>query len=142
MISKPPPGAPLGTIWFGGAVSWVSASLRVFGPTLVAADVSALLRCEPTIISSVPRRAPRKHGWLLRLARSDGDVDALVSELLARVTSNLRVWKQLNAAYRVDLVYGVFLGSTNQGLELAPETMRMLTKRGLTIGFDIYAPEV
>lgn len=62
-------------------------------------------------------------------------------EVLGRVTSNFRVWKQLHADYRVDLVCGVFLGSTNQGLVLAPETMRMLTKRGLSIGFDIYAPE-
>lgn len=122
-------------------MSRVSASLGVFGPTLVAAEVSALLRCEPTNVSAVPPRAPRKHGWTLRRVRNDGNLDAVVVELLGCVTSNVRVWKRLTAEYRVSLVCGVFLGATNQGLKLAPETMRLLTKRGLTIGFDIYAPE-
>lgn len=71
----------------------------------------------------------------------DGDLDALVRRLVARLTSDLDVWKDLTTRYRVDLFGGVFLGSANQGLLLGHEASGLLAARRVEIGFDIYAPD-
>jgi hypothetical protein len=142
MKSQPPSGAPPGTIWFGGPVSRLRASLSVFGDgSFDANEVTRVLGCSPTRVTAVPVAKPRKKGWLLTLERDDGDADALVVELLGRVTSSARVWTRLIASYKVDIFCGVFLSSENQGFDLAPETLALVAKRGIRIGFDVYASE-
>lgn len=142
MNRKPPHPAPPGIVWFGGPVSRLRASLRVFGDvSLETDDVSRLLGCFPTRVTAVPVAKPQKKGWLLTVERDDGDADALVLELLGRVTSNARVWKRLTTSYTVDIVCGVFLSSENQGFALTADTLALLGKRGISIGFDVYTSE-
>lgn len=141
MSKQPPQGAPEGTVWFGGPVPRLKATLRVLGPDVDADEVSRALGCEPTPFDArFPQRsAPGGARWRLRMDDPDGDLDALVRRLFARLTSDLDVWKDLTTRHRVDLFCGVFLGTQNQGLGIAYETAAMLAARRVSIGFDIYA---
>jgi len=39
----------------------------------------------------------------------------------------------------VDIFCGVFLDDWNRGFDLPPQVLKMLSDRGITIGFDIYS---
>lgn len=66
------------------------------------------------------------------------DLDGQVAELLGQVTSNLSVWGNLTARFRVDLFCGWFMGSTNEGVQISSETLLALGQRGIMLSFDIY----
>jgi hypothetical protein len=135
----PPSGPPEGTIWFGGPVDRFKITLRILGEDVDPDRISKLLGCQPT-----PSRST-KGRWALSIKSADCSPDDEPGDgvriLLNRLPSDLALWADLNANYRVDLFCGIFLGSPNQGLGLSPEVSRMLAARGLEIGFDIYAQD-
>lgn len=80
--------------------------------------------------------------WRLSAPDSqDADLDAQVNVILARLTSDLAVWQQLSSKYQIDFFCGLFLDRPNRGVTLSAETMAQLAARGISFGFDIYAPE-
>jgi hypothetical protein len=80
--------------------------------------------------------------WRVAAPDAQGaDLDGQVSSILARLTSDLGVWQQITSKYQVDLFCGLFLDRPNRGVALRVETMAQLAARGISIGFDIYAPE-
>ncbi len=141
-----------GVIWLGGPVSRSTARLRVLGDDLDPNAVTKLLECEPT---SSNRKGDRRKGgttgneylqktgsWTLRSSSiEEEDLDSQLRGLLARVTSDLEVWRALGSEYSVNVFCGLFMGSSNQGLQLSRSTLKMLVERGIELQFDIYGPD-
>ena len=124
--------APDGTQWYGGAVDRSTMTLRINCETSECEVVSELVGCT----SDSPKR------WRVAAPNSQGaDLDAQVNSILSRLTSDLGVWQQLSSKYQVDLFCGLFLERPNRGVTLRAETMAQLGARGISFGFDIYAPE-
>ena len=107
-------------------------TLRINCETSECEVVSELVGCT----SDSPKR------WRVAAPDSQGaDLDAQVNSILSRLTSDLGVWQQLSSKYQVDLFCGLFLERPNRGVTLRAETMAQLGARGISFGFDIYAPE-
>jgi len=147
--NQPPADAPVGTIWFGGPVDTASVSLRVMSPNLDPAEVSRLLGCEPSragrtgevlVLPNGRSRTVKKGFWCLSSERQALDLAEQIESLLVRLTSDMEVWRSLTEQFEVDLFCGLFLKTTNRGLELPASLVSALGNRNLRIGFDIYAP--
>lgn len=129
-------------------ISRTTATLRIFGDDLDPHEVTRLLGAEPTARASkgdVRRAASgntvtaRSGSWLLETVAPDaGDLNTQISTLLANVTDDLSVWRELSQRYQCDVFCGLFMGSANEGEELQPRTLAMLGNRGLRLGLDIY----
>lgn len=77
--------------------------------------------------------------WHKAVARRlPGDLDGQVAELLALMTSDLAVWRQLTMDFSADVFCGLFLGESNQGLALGPATLLALGERSLGLDLDVY----
>ena len=140
--SKPPTGAPEGTTWFGGPVDRWKVALRVYGEELDPSRISALLGCEPSSASLKGAPFPKKGRWILEIDSKDcgenDEVDDGVRMLLARLPPDLDVWASLSNISSVDVFCGIFVVSPNRGFGISAEVSRMLSDRGLEIGFDLY----
>jgi len=68
----------------------------------------------------------------------EADLDAQIASILGQLTPDTAIWKSLTSRYRADIFVGVFMGTSNDGLALRPETLDMLGARGLALDFDIY----
>ena len=129
-------------------VSKTALSLRFMGDELAPLELSRALRCEPDLgvakggIWHTPRgteQTARTGMWHKHVTkRSPGDLEAQLTELLALVTDDLGVWRQLTTRYRADVFCGLFLSSYNEGIELRPKFLSDLSARGLLLGLDIY----
>ena len=128
------------------------ATLRVFGDDLLPSEVTGLLGAEPTDSSTKGQvfasasasgtRIARSGSWrLCAIDREPEGVDEQVAELLAQLTQDLSVWRELSRRYALDLFCGWFLGSGNEGLEIRPQTLAALSERGIKLSVDIYAPD-
>ena len=84
----------------------------------------------------------RKGRWILRIDSKDcdpnDDVDDGVRMLLARLPSDPDIWISLTSAYSVDVFCGIFVSSANQGFGISAAVSKLLSDRGLEIGFDLY----
>lgn len=126
------------------------ASIRIGSDDLVPADVTKLLRCEPSqshakgdelVIGAGAERAARSGYWgLVADERAPGDLDSQVADLLARLPQEQAVWHELNARYSVDLFCGWFMDNLNEGITIAPQTLLALGERGVAWSIDIYGP--
>ncbi len=122
-----------------------TAALRFRGDDLDPDEVTELLGCAPSRarrkgdVGRGPATVARTGSWQLRVAeRPGGDLDGQVAGLLGRVTSDLSIWRTLNARYRCDVFCGLFMRSGNDMAYLSAATSRMLGERGLELAFDIY----
>jgi hypothetical protein len=122
------------------------------GDDLVTEEISRLLGAVPTSahakghqFQSGPsgRILTRKSGmWRLSAKQTEPeDFDGQVAELLEQVTSDLSVWRDIAARFRIDVFCGWFMGSGNEGLSISPGTMLALGQRGIQLEIDIYGPE-
>lgn len=122
------------------------ASLRFFGEDLQPEEVTRLLGVAPTQSQLKGDVSPSGHvrpvgGWWLRVEeREPGDLEDQIVALFSELTDDPQVWADLNARYRGDVFCGLFMDTTNEGLELKPETLLMIGQRGLRLGLDIYDP--
>jgi hypothetical protein len=66
------------------------------------------------------------------------DLDAQVTAILSRITTNESVWGRLRAKYDVDLFCGWFMKYGNEGVSIEPETMSALGTRGILLDLDLY----
>lgn len=127
------------------------ATLRFSGDDLDPDEVSRRLGAQPTHSQRNGQEFPLKSGgtrvakfgqW--RLAAFDTepeDLDRQVQELLALLTDDLAVWRDLSAKYSIDLFCGWFMGSSNEGVTISPRTLQQLGERGIELAVDIYGPE-
>ncbi len=141
-----PSGLPPGSVRLGGPVDRCEVTLRVNGPQLEPDEITALLGVQPT--SSRSRSTPYPSGqpsrfaswWYTLPARSEDETDpnVLIRLLLEALPSDPAVWKAV-APNEPDVFCMVVLEAANRDFTLAPETMRLLLARGLSLSFDIYA---
>lgn len=127
------------------------ASLRIFGDDLHPEEISRLLGCAPTrawpkghVQVSKPGREYKKKtgGWLLHASDTEPEnLDAQVSELVAKLTSDLGTWAELAQRFQIDLFCGWFMEGTNEGVSVSTKTMRALAERGIELSLDIYGPD-
>jgi hypothetical protein len=136
----------------GGLVSSTTAALRIGGDHLDPDEITKLLDCEPTashrkgdvsIGKKTGTRVVRKSGlWRLESdQRSLANLDIKIGELLFQVTDDLDIWQHLASKYSLDVFCGVFLDGINQGLELPPQILLELGRRGIDLQLDIYGAE-
>ena len=125
-------------------------SLRFFGDDLDPDVLSSLLGAQPSTScrkgdvfhGKVSDRIEKTGKWLLKLPSKPGEPFELrIETLLSGLTQDLTVWRELAEKYNADVFCGVWLGSSNEGMELPPRLMTQLAERGLHLGLDIYAPD-
>lgn len=123
------------------------ATLRIIGDDLIPAEVTELLGCEPT--TGWTKGDTRTFGGATRIASfgkwslqadetSPGDMDAQVTTILSRLTTDESVWAELRAKYDVHLFCGWFMEFGNEGVSIKPETMTALGMRGILLDIDLY----
>jgi hypothetical protein len=130
-------------------------SLAVTHPSLPAEHISAALSLVPAHSGSVgaERRTP-KNGPLPGLNResfwrhsfvtpSDDDLEQFLGLTLAQLEATSAFFKDLIAGGGyARLFVGLFLEQENIGIELSPELQRRCSQLGISLGFDIYGPDL
>ena len=128
-----------------------AATLRIQGDDLIPDEIARLLGVEPMFsqtpgeeVISPATGKPRiaKYGvWqIYSEEKTPSDVDGQVQELLGQLPGDLALWRKLATKYQLNLFCGVFLGSDNESLYMAPSTLMALGERGIEISLDIYGP--
>jgi hypothetical protein len=133
------------------ALSKTAASLRIFGRDLDPDEITNLLGKGPDAAErrgqiirnpkSGAERTARRGRWSVQVERrSPGDLDAQIAALLDGTTDDQSVWQRVTSNFDADIFCGLFLEEENEGLTIAPTTLKMLADRGLLLSLDIYAP--
>jgi Domain of unknown function (DUF4279) len=126
-----------------------AATLRISGDELQPAEITRLLGCDPSAAQTKGEQIiGRKTGsgriastgmWRLVASRREPeDLDGQIAELLSKLTDDLSVWASIARTYQVDLFCGLFMGGSNEGLSISPESMATLGIRHIELGLDIY----
>lgn len=113
------------------ALSRSVASLRLIGDDLIPEEISRLLGATPTAYETKGAQSKPNAGgrtftartgsWRLKVPhRIPGDLNGQIAELLAQLTCDLGVWRELVARFRVDIFCGLFLNEDNEGIDLTP----------------------
>ena len=77
--------------------------------------------------------------WRLRVEAGDADTfNDQITQLFSTLSPDCAAWRDLSSRYGGNLFVGVFLGSSNEGLTIAPETAFAIGERGLSLELDIY----
>jgi hypothetical protein len=124
------------------------ATLRFFGDDLDPGEITSLLGASPTVgvrkggvwlTSGGTEKVARRGSWRLNVDdRSPGDLDAQIAELFVSLTNDLTIWNALTSRFDANIFLGLFLHESNEGISLAPETLKSVGSRGLLLDFDIY----
>ena len=84
-------------------------------------------------------RAAESGFWHLSVPASEpGDLEAQITDLLARATSDVSAWRSIADSYSGNLFCGLFMKTMNEGLSLSKATMGALGVRGIELQLDIY----
>jgi len=139
------------TFVFSGEVSHTEVCLRFSGDDLDPDVISDTLMCRPDEGTRRGGRRLTPRGtetvaqtgvWRKQLAKSTpGNLDRKIDELLACMTNDLDLWRQLTAKYKADMFCGIFMDEFNQGLTITPATLSAIGSRGLTLSLDLYGSE-
>ena len=123
-------------------------TLRIYGDSLVPANLTALLGVEPTHAHAKGDRHFGKDGreyakrhigmWQLRAADSNERFESRALELLARVPASQEVWGAINQEFGSDLCVGYFMEQSNEECSVTPKLLSALASRGLALLMDIY----
>jgi hypothetical protein len=92
-----------------------------------------------TISGHGATRVARFGLWSLAAPETEpADLDAQVRHLLEGLTPDLEAWRQLAAAFNVDLFCGWFMHRANEGLQISVDTLLALADRHIPLDLDIY----
>ncbi len=133
-------------------VSKSAATLRVMGDQLIPSEITNILGCNPTfeqtkgqeIVNNKTgnKRVAISGMWRLETKRHEPEnLDKQISEIFSQLTTDLEKWKLLNEKYDTDLFCGIFMKEDMEGMEISPESLKILAERGITLGLDIYRPD-
>jgi hypothetical protein len=131
------------------AIAESRVSIRFFGDDLNPVEVTNLLGRAPSTQyrrgdtrTSGGREYARKYGaWIAAAeAQRPEAIDAQLAEMFASMSQDLTAWRTLTSRFSGDVFCGLFMDQSNEGFSLSSETLRMLSDRGLEIGFDVYDP--
>ncbi len=133
-------------------ISRSKASLRIIGDSVDPQEISGLLDCEGSmmyskgdvrVIKKTGREVARKSGhWSLVATESvPENIDGQVVEILNKLNDDPAVWEELALKYSIDLFCGIFMEASNEGMDISPNTLIELGKRGVVLALDIYDGE-
>jgi Domain of unknown function (DUF4279) len=125
------------------------ATLRISGDNLDPAEISRRLGCEPSAAQTKGQQLVGKNTgrvrtavtgmWrLFALEREPEDLDGQIAEILSKLTDDLEVWRSISATYHVDLICGLFMQGSNEGMSISPQSLSALGLRHIELGLDIY----
>jgi hypothetical protein len=124
-------------------------SLRIAGEALDPTEITRLLGAQPSRgqikgqaqTSKSGTRVARIGLWSLEATATEPeDLNSQVAELLGRLTADIGVWKSIGGRFDIDLFCGWFMGGSNEGASISPETLIALGERGIELAIDLYAP--
>lgn len=124
-----------------------TVSLRIFGDALDPAVITRLLGVKPTdcarkgdIHSTVLGRevVARSGAWRLD-AGVPGNLNTQIGALLTKLPSDPSIWRELTELYECSVFCGLFMRDGNEGTELSPLVMSLLSVRSLWLNLDIYS---
>jgi hypothetical protein len=135
--------------FIGGPVDRSKVSLRISGDNLELELITKMLGRKPTHSQKKGEKWKGKSGrelvrptglWMLQAPESKAaNLDKQVAWIFNRLTAKQSIWRKLTSLYKVDLFCGLFLDAWNRGVEMSPKTLFEIGRRGVSIGFDIYA---
>jgi hypothetical protein len=125
-------------------------TLRIMGDDIIPDEITKLLGASPTHAQTKGDKIVGKNTGYVRIARSGmwrlcasdrkpENMDGQIQEIFSQLTGDLAVWQGITKRFRVDLFCGLFMGCSNDGLTLSPESLTTLGERGIKMGLDIYA---
>jgi len=129
-----------------------AVTLRIGGDALEPDEVSRSLGCQPSFAFAkgdikLSKRRPivrivRKSGmWALNATKHQpADLDAQIAEIFSRLPADLAVWAKLGKEFDMDIFCGFWMRETDEGMTVSVETMKVLSDRGIRLGFCVYAP--
>lgn len=131
------------------AVQRTIVTLRFSGDDLSPQELTDRLGGTPTLARTKGEEIHAKSG--VRLAKmgqwhfsmeseAPDDFETLVRSLFAALSSDLSIWRDYSGRYAGNLFVGLFMGCSNEGVEIDPECLEAIAQRGLALGFDIYDP--
>lgn len=133
-----------------GTFSRSAACLRIFGDDLSPDAITTALGCAPIAgelrgerirLPSGRERTAKCGQWRLDAERvAPENLGGQIRGLLAQLSDDLEVWKELSKSYEIDLFSGLFMDSGNDGMVLPPDVMLMLGQRAISLSLDVYAP--
>ncbi len=122
--------------------------LGFYGDDLDPVEITAGLGSQPTasirkgvswVTPSGRQKIAPTGSWRLNASdREPADLDGQINELLNGLSNDLTVWRSFAARFGGRVFCGIFLDSFNEGFDLRPGTLSLLSERGLLIDFDIY----
>jgi hypothetical protein len=125
-------------------------TLRITSDSLDPSEITEMLGAPPSqaeikgqeIIGQQTRvrRIAKTGAW--RLYATDPEtknVDARIQEILGQLTFDLDVWQKIAEKFHVDLLCPVFVGDTNNGFALSPQSLAALGQRHIELQLDVYA---
>jgi hypothetical protein len=126
-------------------------SLRIIGDFLMPDEITKMLGAPPTKSQikgetlhskNTDKTRIAKFGmWRLDSANSEPEnLDGQIKEVLGKLTDNLEIWFKIREQFEVDFFCGLFMGVSNEGLSLSPQTLADIGLRGIELGLDIYGP--
>ncbi|MGE7368232.1 DUF4279 domain-containing protein [Neorhizobium sp. NPDC001467] len=133
------------------AVHQTIACLRFFGDDLDPDHISKSLNARPTTAYRKGAAIDPEEGdavlaqtgtWQLEADEElSGDLGAQLTALLAELTDDLAVWRDLSAQYDGDVLVGLFMADGKEGFYLEPALLSALGERGLVLDFELYGTE-
>lgn len=131
-----------------GPIERSAASIGFYGDDLEPSEITERLG-KPTVgvkmgeVDLTPggrEKIARTGSWRLVIADQEpSDLDGQINSLLDQLSDDLGSWRDFSSRFRGRMFCGLFLGETNEGLSLRPETLARLGERGLLLDLDIYA---
>jgi hypothetical protein len=157
-MKRPPPqipkDAPAGTFWFGGPIGWFSISLRITADDLNPNFVTDLFGVVPDLAQTknepllwpdgTVKRIPKFGAWKIELTpqqTDEWDIEEVARLLLARLPTEIKIWRSIPTLAKVRLSFGISLESLNQGFSLNPDFCRYVADRKIGLDFDVYGQE-
>lgn len=124
------------------------AVLRFFGDDLMPETISTMLGAQPSVACRKGQeivgpktghiRVAKVGSWRLEAAdREPENLEAQIFEILEQLTSDLSVWSSLSH-FKPQLFCGIFMRTSNDGMDLSASVLKALGERGIALGLDIY----
>lgn len=134
-----------------GVLRRSAATLGFYGDDLDPVAITSLLGAIPTVgvvkggqwtTSMGAEKLAHTGSWRLEAELSEPEnLERQIGNLLARLTTELSVWHNLTHRFRGVMFCGLWHETYNDGLQLGPQTLGALAKRGLLLDLDIYCAE-
>ncbi len=127
-------------------------SLRIMGDSLIPEEITTMLGHPPTYAQTKGETLIGKKTGIIRIAQfgmwrldveasKPENLDGQIGEILGKLTADLEIWSKMEKQFEMDFFCGLFMGKSNEGLSLSPQTLAAMGLRGIELGLDIYGPD-